>query len=179
MIDLFVKAFVRARFTLTSRAQASRQIQANCYRYLTLAEQISAGDGTLRVFVPRMMGIDEEMRNWSFFMILEHNTIVNRSITCIVESLARGDEPTGLGAIDPKRDVMPSHNPGEEQVDAFRSSVDDHLRVTSGISSLRGSRTKQHPVFGDFDAHRWHCMLSLHLLIHYRQAEYVTRKICA
>ena len=108
-----------------------------------------------------------------------HNTIVNRSITCIVESLARGEEPTGLGAIDPKRDVMPSYNPGEEQVEAFRSSVNDHLRIISEISSLRGSRTKQPPVFGDFNAHCWHCMLGFHLLIHYKQAEYVIRKICA
>ena len=31
-----------------------------------------------------MRGVDEDMRRWSFFMILEHNAIVNRSITASV-----------------------------------------------------------------------------------------------
>jgi hypothetical protein len=153
------------------------QIQKFCENYLELAKMINERSGALTVLVPRMLGIDEDMRNWSFFMILEHNAIVNRSITSIVKSLVRGEEPKGAGAIDPKRDVMPSRNPGEEQIEAFRSSVEDHLTVISGLSPLRGTSTKRHPIFGQFDAHRWHCMFGFHLLVHYKQAKYVIRKI--
>jgi hypothetical protein len=126
-----------------------------------------------------MIGIDEDMRNWSFFMILEHNTIVNRSISSVVQSLARGEEPTGLGAIDPKKDVMPSRNPGAEQIQAFCTSIEDHLRIISDLRRLRGSITKQHPIFGEFDAHSWHCMFAFHLQIHSKQADYVVRTILA
>jgi hypothetical protein len=140
---------------------------------------MSRDQGTLPLEVPRMLGIDEEMRNWSFFMILEHNAIVNRGITSIVEHLARGEQPEGAEAIDMKRDVLPSRNPGEEQIQGFRESVEDHLQVISGLGELRGGLRTRHPNFGRFDAHNWHCMFGLHLYIHYKQASYVVRKISA
>jgi hypothetical protein len=179
VIDFFIKTFVRTRFALTSCDQASRQIRSLCAQYLALAEQLDPAAGSRPVRVPPMPGIDEEMRNWSFYMVLEHNTLVNRSITAIVESLARGEEPTGLGAIDPKRDVLPSARPGAEQVAVFRSAVDDHLRAVAGLAGLRGGRTKRHPIFGEFDAHRWHCMFGFHLFLHYRQAKHVVREALA
>ena len=51
-----------------------------------LAESINADAGVQKVLAPLMLGVDEAVRNGSFFMILEHNAIVNRSITSIVES---------------------------------------------------------------------------------------------
>lgn len=126
-----------------------------------------------------MLGVDEDMRDWSFFMILEHNVIVNRVITTVVEKLVRGEEPVVEGVKDPKKDVMPSAHPGKEQVEAFRASVENHINTVSGLPRLRGTATKLHPVFGEFDAHRWHCMFALHLDIHCKQAEYVVRNACA
>jgi hypothetical protein len=73
----------------------------------------------------------------------------------------------------------PSKDSGVEQIEAFRSSVEDHLRVVSGLDRLRDSRRKRHSVFGEFDGHDWHCMFRFHLLIHYKQAAYVVRKACA
>ena len=55
-----------------------------------------------------MSGVDEDMRRWSFFMILEHNAIVNRSITASVVQLANGESLTGQATIDVKKGVMPS-----------------------------------------------------------------------
>lgn len=71
------------------------------------------------------------------------------------------------------RDVLPSSNPGEEQRQLFRMSVEDHLKVVSGLGRLRGGLRTRHPVFGQFDAHSWHCMFGLHLIIHYKQAKYI------
>jgi len=77
--NLFLSTTIRTWFTLTSRDQASLQIQKLCDRYLALAALIDAESGILVVHVPKMIGVDEDMRNWSFFKILEHNAIVNRS----------------------------------------------------------------------------------------------------
>ena len=145
---------------------------------MTLAERVNSETGAQAVTVPRMPGVDEDMRNWSFFMILEHNAIVNRSIAKVVQDLACGVEPTGAGNIDPKRDVMPSGSAGKEQIGAFQSSVEDYLQLVSELGPLRGTLTKRHPVFGMFDAHQWHCMLGFHLMIHRRQAEFVVNKVC-
>ena len=179
MNNLFMRAAVKTWFTFTSREKVSMQIQKSLDKYLALTRQVNAECGMAPVFVPRMTGVDEDMRNWSLFMILEHNVIVNRSITSIIQNLVRGEKPMGAGTIDPKNDVMPSLYPGVEQIQAFRLSVEDHLRAISSFCRLRRSLKSRHPIFGEFDAHSWHCMFSLHLLIHYKQAKYVVQKICA
>jgi hypothetical protein len=176
---IIIRTAVRTRFFLTSRERASRQIQSSCDDYLALTKLITPDCGRRPILVPCMLGIDEDMRQWSYYMVLEHHAIVNRSITSVIESLVRDEEPTGIGAIDPKRDVMPSNNPGEEKIEAFRSSVENHLKVVAGLSPLRGTRTKRHPIFGEFDAHYRHCMFAFHLLVHYKQAKYVIQKICS
>jgi hypothetical protein len=177
--NVLMKMAVRTWFILTSRDKACMRIRRSRDNYLALAQMVNASSGAFPIFVPRMPGVDEDMRNWSFFMILEHNKIVNRSISDIVQSLVRGEAPTGAGAIDPKKGVMPSPNAGEEQIADFRASVADHLDLIRDLGRLRGSLTKRHPLFGNFDAHRWHCMFSFHLIIHYRQARYVVQKATA
>ncbi len=175
--NLFLDTTIRIWFTLTSREQASTQIQKLCGRYLALAEQTDAESGAMIIHVPKMIGVDEDMRDWSFFKILEHNTIVNRSFTSIIESLVRGEEPEGAGAIDMKKDVMPSENPGTEQMESFHNSVTEHIKIVSNYQSLRDTPTEHHPVFGKFNAHQWHCMFGFHLFIHYAQAKYIISKI--
>lgn len=78
---------------------------------------------------------------------------------------------------DPKRDVMPSADPGEEQIQAFRSSVETHLENVSRLPRLRPTPTSRHPIFGQLNAHGWHGMFGLHLDIHRKQAEAVIRAI--
>lgn len=172
-----MKTAIRARFLLTRRNQATRRIHALLAQYLALARRAGVAAGRRPVRVPPMLGVDENMRDWSFFMILEHNVIVNRSISAIVESLARGEKPTGAGAIDSKTDVMPSADPGEEQVAALEASVANHIRMVAGLPRLRGTATTRHPIFDNLDAHGWHCMFGLHLEIHLRQAQAVVRTI--
>ncbi len=175
MKDALICGLIRTRMALTSRARASRQIQRCLLDYRGLYAGVGEDEARLPITVPPMIGVDEEMRSWSLFMILEHNVIVNRSITAIVQSLAVGEEPGGAGAIDPKRDVMPSANPGPEQITAFRESVEGHFAVVEALPKLRGTLRKQHPVFGWLDAHGWHCMFGLHLQLHFWQAEEVVR----
>lgn len=173
--DSLLIGAVKTRFYLTSRAGASRQIRRSLQAYLFLSEQISPELGKKCVLCPQMPGVDEEMRDWSFFMILHHNAIVNRSITSIVSQLAAGQQPIGPGAINPKTDVLPSHTADTEQVSLFKTTVEDHLKTITQLSSLRGTLKKMHPVFGLFDAHEWHCMFAFHLQLHLSQARFVVK----
>ena len=172
-----IKAAVRFRFLLTPRARACAQIRGSLHQYLLVCEAASDEAGRRPVRVPNMLGVDEDMRDWSLFMILEHNAIVNRRTTEIVERLAHGRARESAEVVDPKRDVMPSANPGSEQTAAFRESVERHLKTVAGLSNLRGTITTLHPIFGQLDAHGWHCMFGFHLDIHLRQARVVTRMI--
>lgn len=168
-----IKAVVRTKFLLTSRAQASLIIRNKADAYLKLTEKVKPDLGRTSVMVPPMAGVDPEMRGWSLFQILEHNAIVNRSIAATVEALALGREPSGAALINPKTDVLPKGLSGVEQVEAFRSSVDDYLSLIPTLPKLRGTPATAHPLFGLFDAHKWHCMFGFHLGLHLRQAEKV------
>jgi hypothetical protein len=132
--------------------------------------------GRTVVEVPRMAGVDEDMTHWSFFMLLEHNTIVNRSITGLVRHLASGGEAGPLPGVDPKRDVLPSPSAGPEQIENFTDSVRSHVETVRLLGPLRGTEHYPHPLFGHFDAHLWHCMFGFHLRVHLRQAQMIAAR---
>jgi hypothetical protein len=173
MSNPIIKAIIRTKFLITTRHKASEIIRSNADAYLRLVDRVGVPEGMEQVNVPPMIGVDPEMRGWSFFQILEHNTIVNRSIAATVEALALGKEPTGAALINPKTDVLPTGVSGPEQAEAFRRSIDDYLAIVATLPTLRGTAETIHPVFGCFDAHKWHCMFGFHLGLHFKQAERV------
>ena len=173
MSNLIIKAAVRTLFTFTGREKALERSKILLGQYLRLAEGLSEKGGQLCVEVPSMRGVDEDMRQWSFFMILEHNAIVNRSITASVVQLANGELLTGPATIDVKKGVMPSGTADESQIGLFTDSVTNHTASVECLKQLRGTRTSPHPIFGNFDAHKWNCMFAFHLGLHLPQAKYV------
>jgi hypothetical protein len=176
MSEAIIRSAVRAKFAITSRDAACSQIRRLGDKYLELAGRLAPTSGATVVTVPAMQGVDEDMRSWSYWMLLEHNAIVNRSMTEIVCSLAEDREPGPAAQINPKTDVLPDSSSGLDQVDAFQRSIDDHLRCVPTLGKLKGTATRPHPVFGDFDAHQWHCMLGFHLMIHFKQARLIVRQ---
>ncbi len=173
-----MKTAIRVWFAMTIRAKATRRIQRMLDQYLALSQRIDGDCGSIPVTVPAMPGVDEDMRNWSFYMLLEHHAIVNRSITSIMRSLVRNRQPSGAGAIDPKDDVMPTTAAGFEELEAFTKSVRDHLKSVGQMDKLRGTLKYRHSLFGYFDAHDWHCMFGFHLMVHYKQARLIIQKAC-
>jgi hypothetical protein len=176
MSNLLIKTAIRTLFTFTSREKALEQSETLLRKYLGLANGLPNEAGQLCVEVPPMRGVDEDMRRWSFFMILEHNAIVNRSITATVVQLARGEKLSGPAALNPKKDVMPSSSPGKSQIGVFANSVTSHIEAVRNLKQLRHTGTSPHPIFGKFDAHKWNCMFAFHLSLHLPQAEYVVAK---
>ena len=177
MSNLLIKVAVRTLFLCQSRGQALRQSETLAGQYTALAAGLSKEAGRMMVEVPPMRGVDEDMRRWSFFMLLEHNTIVNRSITATVRQLANGEALKGPVIIDMKKDVMPSPSADESQVELFAQSVTDHLATVRGLGNLRGTRASRHPIFGQFDAHKWNCMFVFHLRIHLPQARFIAERL--
>ena len=173
MSNIFIKSSIRTLFVFTSHEKALQKSQVVLRRYAELAKGLSQEAGQRCVEVPPMRGVDEDMRKWSFFMILEHNAIVNRSITATVVQLARGEELSGPAKLNPKTDVMPSPSADVSQFENFAESVTQHIAAVKNLKSLRGTQTSPHPIFGNFDAHKWNCMFAFHLGLHLPQAEYV------
>ncbi len=179
MSNLLIKAAVRTIFLCQSRDQALRQSEVLLGQYKELAARVSEEAGRMSVEVPPMRGVDEDMRRWSFFMLLEHNAIVNRSITAAVVQLANGEVLSGPATIHPKKGVMPSSLADESHIELFAQSVADHIAAVRDLGNLRGTKTSRHPIFGQFDAHKWNCMFAFHLRIHLPQARFIVEKAAA
>ena len=71
---------------------------------------------------------------------------------------------------------MPTSMADESQIEIFADSVNRHMEAVKSLKRLRGTRTSPHPIFGEFDAHKWNCMFAFHLGLHLPQAEYVVGK---
>ena len=173
MSSPLIKAAVRTLFVFQSRDQALRQSEEIMGQYTSLAQRLSKEAGRMCVEVPPMRGVDEDMRRWSLFMLLEHNTIVNRSITAAVVQLANGEALSFPATIDTKKDVMPSSSADESQIKLFAQSVADHIAIVRDLVNLRRTKTSPHPIFGQFNAHKWNCMFAFHLRIHLPQARFI------
>ena len=179
MSRILLNAAVRTSFIFTSRERVLRKTEALMQEYIKLSDRLPLEVGRRCIEVPWMPGIDQDMRRWSFFMILEHNAIVNRAITATVVHLARDEALSGAAMIDPKKDVMPSVSAGDSQIQLFADSVRQHLDTVKNLRNLRGTNTAPHPVFGAFDAHQWNCMFAFHLGLHLRQAKFVVARAVA
>ncbi|MBG7607150.1 MAG: DinB family protein [Verrucomicrobia bacterium] len=170
-----LKTIVRTRFRLASAKSVEKQSRDVLAQYLKLAKGIDETSGKRPVTVPSMLGVDEDMRGWSFFSLLQHNTLVNRAISSNIRRLALGEPPPET-PFDVKNDVMPSPDCGIEQVELFEKSVTDHLAMIAGLPGLRGTQQTDHPIFGSFDAHMWNCMFAFHLKIHLKQADLIAAR---
>lgn len=170
------KFAIRTLLILTSRPRAAKQLRRTASLYHQLFESLSTSEATSPIRVPEMRGVDDDMRDWSLCETLEHNAIVNRSITAVVVQLAHGEELHGPALINPKTDVIPRTGIGTEAMDHFRQSVEDHLDMLTSLPELRGTKKFNHPVFGPFDAHMWNGMMGLHLKLHLPQAQFIASK---
>lgn len=171
-----VRTLIRTRFTLTSRAAAARLIESERDQTLAICQELGEEKCRKSATVPAMLGVDEDMREWSVYQMLEHNNIVNQRLTgqmCFLAGTGVEPDPD----FDVKHDVMPTADPGPEQIPQFESSIAEHLQFAAEIPKLRGTGESPHTIFGSFDAHKWHCMFGFHLQIHRRQAAVLARML--
>lgn len=68
---------------------------------------------------------------------------------------------------------MPAGDADGSQIAFFAESVHSHIEAVESLKQLRGTGTSRHPIFGNFDAHKWNCMFAFHLGLHLPQAKYV------
>lgn len=161
--------FLRTKFRLTSREGATRSFLREAERSVGIARDLGPELAAKPIRVGKMLGVDEDMRDWSIYETLEHNRIVNDIFAVIIDQLANGGPPPA--EVDPKKDVMPEIGLGEEVVAAFEESVERCRDAAARATKLRGTERRPHPLFGSFDAHMWYCMGGTHLEIHRKQME--------
>lgn len=173
--EWILRTAVRGWMSCTGRESASRRILRETERTLACLDAVPPEDAARPLRVPAMPGVDEDMREWSLGMLIEHNTIVNREIRGIVEALGKGERVERT--LDPKTGVLPREGVGAEARTPFEDSVREYLATVQPLHGLRRTARYDHVLFGPFTAHHWHCMFGFHLMLHRRQAEAVVARL--
>jgi hypothetical protein len=147
-------------------ASANDLFQTEGQKVLALWDATPADKLNERVLIRRLSGMEDSSRHWSVAMTVEHLNIVGRGMNRIVDSLLRGEVPTGkpnTADVKPKGDL-----PAADVYAEFVLLLADPPRPeTSKIPTVRHS----HPWFGPIDVFQWHCLRGIHQGIHRKQIE--------
>ena len=173
MKKYIIRTVVRTKLSLQSVQKGSNLLSDWGQKYLDLGKGLSYAQASQPVSVPEMLGVDSDMTGWSYYQLLEHNAIVNRIMSLNVKMLMTGEGKDILEQFNPKTDVMPGDTVGSEQVENFQKSIDEHLQMVKHFAHLNSKDTRDHPLFGSFNAHKWHGMISFHLGVHFKQAQLI------
>jgi hypothetical protein len=158
----------------TTREEAAALFAKERGTVLELAGRCDPENGSVRVLIDRLRGIEDSSRFWSVFMTLDHLRIVNLAASEAIRLL-------GIGQV-PKReartaDVKPDARADHRVVAHFERSCERVARCAAAVSDLRTVRRYGHPWFGSLDAAGWHFLAGFHLQLHRRQIEQILRHL--
>jgi hypothetical protein len=170
----YLRIVFRFACIVTSQNAAMRRFKLERDRIVSLARSVAATQGTVRVLINRIAGIEDSSRYWSVFMVLDHLRIVDEGITRIVEELTN-DRPFAREVRI--QDVKPSIDAGPNVVDRFIKSVAAYEATVNRLGRLGRRVRHPRPWFGPMTAHDWHCLAGIHHGLHRRQIERIKQAL--
>jgi hypothetical protein len=164
----WLRIYFRCACVVTSQNAALQRFKLEGGKIVSLARSVPAAQGTVRVLIDRITGIEDSSRYWSVFMVLDHLRIVDEGITRIIEDLSN-DRPFAREVRI--QDVKPGVDAGPNVLDRFVKSVAAYEATVNRLGKLGRRVRHPHPWFGPMTAHDWHCLAGIHHGVHRRQIE--------
>lgn len=160
----------------TSFERATSDFQSEILRIEELCEHFSPEDFVRRVTVAPLSGLEDDERHWSASMVVEHVVLVGEAIGNTLVFLSRGQRPA---AAFTREAMRPRGAKGVEVMPALRDLGRNYPHLVRTELGTERTPTHIHPLFGELDVHRWHCLSVSHLRVHRRQLHEIRRRITA
>ncbi|MEO5711991.1 MAG: hypothetical protein ABIT37_00740 [Luteolibacter sp.] len=138
---MIVRVFYRLRRLTGNRETFNKLFSSERSTIGSLVESCEPQSRAKRVLIQRVRSFEDSSRYWSVLMTLDHQRIVNQSITGLIGALSKGKTPPGK---------------------ASTAAVKPNLKTKARYN---------HPWFGSMDASGWHATAAHHLGIHRVQIE--------
>lgn len=151
-----------------SRAAFDSEFRGERDAVRALYEKCDPQQGSVRVLIPRPVGLEDSSRNWSVWMTLDHLRIVHISFTRVIGALAKEITPDGkadTAAVKPHTDAT------SDIIAPYERSCDQLLEQIAAVPDLNTKARFPHPWFGPLNAAGWHALSGRHLAIHRVQLE--------
>jgi hypothetical protein len=170
-IERFVaNLMIRRKAAHTTREQAAAAFATERTAILNLLRGREEAALSQPVLIKRLPGLEDSSRYWSLLMVVDHLRIVNRDITEVITTLARGQVPEREVST---ADVKPSPQVTPAVIAAFDQGCDDFQSAVAAVPDLRTAQKFPHPWFGPMDAATWHFMTGFHMELHRRQMKLI------
>ena len=160
----------------TSFERATGDFLAEVRRIEEVCGRFSAEDFVQRVTVDPIIGLEDDERRWSASMVVEHAVLTGDAIGRTLVFLSRGQQPP---APFTREELRPRGAKGVEVMTSLRAFECDYPRLVRNELGPQRDLQHRHPLFGDLDLHRWHCLSVSHLRVHRRQLHEIRRRITA
>lgn len=167
---LLASSLLQGMRALLSKDRLSRWLQHETARSISLAASLPRPLSSRRVLTPRLTGLEDDSRNWSANMVLQHLFIVIGGIRQLSEALADDQAFAREVRI---ADVKPEPAAGPEQQLLLRHAVDEYTALIDSLGDLRSAGRHTHPWFGRLDLRGWHALSAMHATAHRRQLQHI------
>jgi len=160
----------------TSFERATADFLVEVRRIEEVCGRFSADDFVQRVTVEPIIGLEDDERHWSASMVVEHAVLTGEAIGRTLVFLSRGQPPP---APFTREELRPRGAKGVEVMASLRALESDYPKLVRTELGPQRDLQHRHPLFGDLDPHRWHCLSVAHLRVHRRQLHEIRRRLTA
>lgn len=133
-----------------------------------MVKELSENDLNRRVLIKHILGIEDDTRDWSVALVIEHLSIVNTGIIQVIKTLSKEksfDGPISIEAVKPE-DRTVTMNELKQIIKDFETFVPQNKN---------SKMTKAHPWFVQFNNKDWNTFLAIHTWVHKRQIKAILR----
>lgn len=128
---------------------------------------------TKQVLIDRTFGIEDDTRQFSINLVLEHLTITGNALMTVIQTLSDEKEFTReitIEAVKPKENKL-------NQIDDFTELYERYFEFMKNLPKTQSKMTKKHPWFVGFNNFDWSVFMYMHTFIHRRQIEAIIAKL--
>lgn len=171
---LFIKHFLvpSVRFVFTWES-ALNLLNKEVRKIESIVNKIPKEDLQKRVIIDRVFAIEDNSRDFSVNMVMEHLVIAGTGVMGIIHTLSKEEEFTQEVTIE---GVKPYAN-SADMLKEFLAFMQKYDSFINSLPKKKSVMTKKHPWFVEFNNFEWSAFMFIHTLIHRRQIEAIVSKI--
>lgn len=128
-----------------------------------------------QIIIDRTFAIEDDTRQFSINMVLEHLTIAGTMLFDLMKNLSDEKVPEGKITIE---SVKPHENK-QNQLDEFLSFYYEYFEYIENHSKKQSKAKKRHPWFIEFNNFDWSVFMYMHTFVHRRQIESIIENLKA
>jgi hypothetical protein len=128
---------------------------------------------TQKTLIDRTFAIEDDTRQFSINMVLEHLEIAGNKIKNVIKTLSLEKEFIEDIKIE---NVKPKQN-ANNQYESFKEFYQEYISFIKSLDKKQSIKKKRHPWFVEFNNYDWSVFMYMHTFIHRRQIEAIIKEI--